>query len=132
MEIKDKNGLLLSIIDSINTIPEGLNFFTSDDKFLQVASFKYKEGKELRNHRHILHKGEEQIKAQEILILFEGKLSVRLYDEGHTLVYEGTLHPGEFCIIINGGCGYTVLSDARMLEIKNGPFYGSDTDRVLI
>lgn len=131
-EIRDNVGIILGIVDSIDTIPVGLSFYGTENDFIQIASFYYPEGKILRDHMHIEHDCVSRKKCQEILILFEGKLSVRVYDGNKNFIETFNLCPGEYYIVYNGGVGYEVLAEAKMLEIKNGPFPGSEKDRVLV
>jgi hypothetical protein len=123
---------LLAIIDNIENMKPDLYFYTDPIEPIQVATFQYQTGKELRAHRHISRPGQNPIRTQEIMIIFSGLVLINIYDEEDKFIESHYLHPGEFFLQFQGGCGYQVIKDTRMMEIKTGPFYGDDIDRVRI
>jgi hypothetical protein len=132
-EIKDTKGKLLAIIDNIEGVPPGLNFYGSPQDSIQVVSFRHPKGKILRNHRHIIHSTPDKMRAQEVFIVFKGSAKVRIFDDNDSFIRECLLIKGAYCIIYSGGSGYTILEDdTKILEVKSGPFLGSELDRVLI
>jgi len=131
IEVSTLDGIL-AIIDNIGDITSGTNFYTKWTEPIQVGTFQYSKGKELRAHRHIMRHGLSSTRTQEIMIVFSGRVLVNIFDEKDKFVESHYLLPGDFFIQFQGGCSYTILEDARMMEVKTGPCYGDDIDRVLI
>lgn len=132
-EIYDQEGKLLGIMDNIENIPPGLGFYGTADDYLQIATFRHPKGHILKSHRHLFRKGPEVIRSQEIFIIFTGRVTLRIYDNQDKLFKTQSLTAGDFYIVFSGGSGYTIEEEnTKMLEVKYGPFPGSDLDRVLI
>lgn len=132
IEIIDKNKILIGIIDSVSKIKNGLHFYTSPEQFLQVGTFKYEYGKMLRAHKHINRPSPSTIRTQEVMIVFKGSVVLTVFGEDDEPFDKYVIKAGDFFIQFYGGCAYEVIADAVMMEVKVGPFYGDDIDRVIL
>lgn len=124
----------IAIIDKIDHIPDGLNFYGSKEDDIQVGSFKYPENKIMRSHMHITRPRTIE-KTQEILIVWKGSCRYRLYGFDKIFISSDILSAGSFLILYNGGVGYTILeNDTTMLEIKAGSYnvVSDNEDRILL
>ena len=65
------NEELYSSIFDLKNIKEGLDFFTSDDAFIQVGTWNYPEGKILDAHYHNTFERKSYI-TQEVVLVLEG------------------------------------------------------------
>ena len=133
-EIKS-GDLLLGIRANIDNCMTsgGLHFFGNEKDFIQVALFRYDNGKELKAHNHILRHGYETMKTQEMLFVWRGKIEINIFDEEDKFIFADIMTDGDFYIYYNGGVGYRVLQDdTKMLEVKVGPFEGADVDRRIV
>lgn len=135
MEVIKYDDQILAIIDNFRNFEKGLNFFGTPEDFIQIGRFRYKKGKELRNHIHKLRPRVAD-KTQEIMIVFQGSCEVRTYTPiERRLLSARVLGPGDFYISYNGGCGFTIQeNDTIMMEVKNGPYNvkSDDEDRDLL
>jgi hypothetical protein len=131
--IKDKNGVVLATLISEGSWDEGLSFYTNDENFIQVGTWGYQKGKELKSHKHNRFVRESNI-TQEVIYIKKGKLLAKLFsEEDNILVEEIILVTGDTLILFFGGHGYTVLEDnTQVLEVKNGPYFGVEKDKTLI
>jgi hypothetical protein len=121
----------LAIIIRSAPFMEGLHFFSNERDFQQVAIWEYNKGKELAPHIHLTKPIIPTFMlTQEVVYVIEGRLMVTIYDEGEHPVYSVTLIKGDTLINLAGGHGYTVMDDGtKVLEVKNGPYFGRALDR---
>ena len=127
-EIKSGNTILARYISS-DAWKEGLNFFSNENEFLQVGTWRYNSGKVLLPHVHNEVK-REILRTQEVLYIKKGSIKASIYDLKNNLVEEIVVKEGDILILLQGGHGYIVLEDdTQVLEIKNGPYLGAEIDR---
>ena len=121
----------LAIVIRSPIFEEGLHFVSKDKDFQQVAFWEYNKGRELAPHTHKIKPEEPLVSlTQEVIHVLEGKIVVTIYDELDYPVYYGALVKGDTLINLAGGHGYTVMEDGtKVLEVKNGPYYGRALDR---
>ena len=126
-----KDGLLLARHIRPGDFRKGLAFYSENEEYLQVGTWRYDGGHQLRAHIH--NKVTRDIThTQEVVIVLSGKMAARIFDEQRQLVDTVTVCQGEILVLLNGGHDYTILEDdTRILEIKNGPFLGKDIDKTL-
>lgn len=128
-EIKQGELVLARYIPSSAAWSGGLNFFSPDGDFIQVGTWSYEAGKELKAHIHNEVK-REVLWTQEVLFVRRGKLRARVYDTEENLVSQIEVSAGDVIILLRGGHGYDILEDGtQVLEVKNGPYVGADLDR---
>lgn len=132
MKVIEKNGTVLARHITEQDWKEGLNFFSEDVEFIQVGTWNYNAGKELKVHVH--NKVIRQIeKTYEVLYIKNGSIMVRIYTNEKELLDEFKVKSGEILILLECGHGYTILEDdTKVIEIKNGPYMGAETDRTRI
>lgn len=124
-----KDDLLLAKLIRDEDWKEGLHFFSEDCDFVQVGTWYYKKGKLLDNH---VHNEVERTsnRTQEVVYVRKGKMLARIFDEEQNEVENIVLVEGDTLIILRGGHGYEILEDGtQILEVKNGPFPGVETDK---
>jgi hypothetical protein len=129
MNIVRSNGRILARHVTAEDIAEGLSFFSEPEDFVQVGSWLYGNGKDLK--RHIHNEVPRQVtRTQEVLVVISGAVRAAIYDEAGALADSLTVKAGEVLILLGGGHGYDVLQDqTRVIEIKNGPYPGAERDR---
>lgn len=108
---------------------KGLGFFSNDQEFIQVGTWFYDKGKALQNHIH----NEFERKAYrtcEAVYMVSGSMKVNLYTLEKVFVESFEIYCGDTLILLDSGHGYEILEDeTKVLEIKNGPFMGVETDK---
>jgi hypothetical protein len=126
-----KDGLILARHIRPGDFRKGLAFYSEDREFLQVGTWHYDQGQQLRAHIHNVVPREID-RTHEVVIVIQGAMAARIFDEEQRLVETVTVGRGEMLILMNGGHDYTILEDdTRILEIKNGPFLGREIDKTL-
>lgn len=129
MNVIEKDGAVLAKHITPGDWSEGLSFFSDDGDFIQVGAWNYGAGKDLLRHVH--NEVERKVKRTcECLYLVSGAIAVRIYDLKENPVDEFVARAGDVVILLECGHGYRVLEDGtRVLEVKNGPYLGAETDR---
>ena len=107
----------------------GLSFFSDDPEGVQVGIWNYDTGKILTPHIHnTIEKTSNR--TSEVLFVISGSIHADIYDEEENIVAEFEVSTGDILVCLLGGHGYQVLEPGtQVLEVKNGPYFGSDLDR---
>jgi hypothetical protein len=130
-EIKHKNETVAILHCSLDW-KEGLDFLTPSETFIQVGTWWYPEGKDLKAHRHILNKRTAE-RTQETVIVLNGRMRIDFFDDINTIFHQEILKAGDMCIILTVGHGYHILeNNTRIVEVKNGPFLSVEKDKEMI
>lgn len=105
-------------------------FFTRTEDILQVGSLFFPQGSKVQPHIHKLRQVSRA--PMEVVIVLRGVANCEIYDEEKNLIDTCQIRKGDIVIQHSGGHGFTFLEDAILLEVKNGPYYGKDSDKVMI
>lgn len=126
-ETIEYNGKLFAYIIRSAVEIEGTRFFGSPDDFLQVGYMSLKNDKKLLPHKH---NPQNKIitKNQEVLYILSGKVEVSFYDDTE-FVGETILSKGDLIVLLSGGHGFKMLEDTKMIEVKQGPYSGRESDK---
>ena len=125
------NDELYSSIFDLNNISEGLDFLTNDESFIQVGTWKYEKGKILDAHYHNTFERKSFI-TQEVVLVLEGNIICNLYTKDRNFIATEEINQNQFIIQYQGIHEYEIMKDSKILEIKNGPYFGPDKDRTRV
>ena len=127
--IYDQSKTKIAIQLNADEFKDGLTFFSAEEDFLQVGSWKYPQGKKLLAHIH--NPAPRTIQwTQEFVFVVKGELQATLYDKDSTLIETLRLGPHDGLVLLAGGHGYEILKDDTVvIEVKNGPYVGAEQDR---
>ncbi len=104
---------------------DGIEFFTPGDYSQQLAYMHHKKGHIIAPHIHN-HMAREVRVTQEVLVIKKGSLRVDFYTRDRQYLKSRILNAGDVILLASGGHGFEALDDLEMLEIKQGPYLGSD------
>ena len=79
-------------------------------------------------HRHNRRKSKIFL-TTEVIIILEGLLRVDFYDNKENYLFSKKLYSNDLIMLSNGGHGFKVLKDTKMIEVKQGP-YSLSMDKV--
>lgn len=128
-EVKQGELVLARHIPAEDAWGDGLKFFSPDGDYQQVGTWGYGEGKTLLAHSHNEF-SREVMWTQEVLFVRTGRLQADIFDTDDQKVAELIVQAGDLLVLLRGGHGYKILEQGtQVLEIKNGPYVGADTDR---
>lgn len=127
-EVKKDDKVLARLVKAEDW-NEGLGFYSNDDEVIQVGTWQYDSGKALMKHIH--NEVDRTItRTNEVLYVVSGKVKAFVYDLEENLVEELMVDEGDTLILLDCGHGYEIMADkTKVIEIKNGPYLGAETDR---
>ena len=130
-EIKSNDGKIIAIVVKKNFDENGINFVSKKEFPLQLGVNSYKKEIKIKPHFHI----EKDIminKIQEIVHIENGKVIVNLYDLSGKKFKSVMLSMGDTIFFVDGGHGFEILEDTKIIEVKQGPYFGKDKDKRII
>jgi len=105
------------------------DFVTPPDSLLQMAFFNYPKGQTIQPHIHKTFVRSIP-KTAEVIGVKRGRLQVDFYDEDKSYLKSVVMTDGDFIVLLDGGHGFKVLEDCEFFEVKQGPFVGTDLDKI--
>lgn len=69
---------------------------------------------------------------QQMFIVQRGEVVVELYSEDLVLLREVLLREGDAIVLIQGIHAIRVIKDMQCISVKQGPFLGTDFDKVIV
>ena len=87
----------------------------------------FAKGTRLKPHIHL---PQDKIikKNQEVLIILSGMLEVAFYDE-KTKIDSRILEGGDIIVFLDGGHGFDIITETKLIEVKQGPYQGQEKDK---
>lgn len=109
---------------------EGVNFITHESYPLQLGVLCHKKGKIIKPH---IHKNITRTvnTILEVLHVDSGKVEVLFY-QNKQIVQKCMLYTGDTIILLSGGHGFKILEDAKIIEVKQGPYLNKAADKMLL
>lgn len=127
-EIVD-NDEIVAIIIYKNYKQDGIKFFTPLDFTLQLGYMNRSKGYQVIPHTHNPVQ-RNTIGTQEVLFIKNGVIRIDFYSFEEKYLCSRELSEGDFILLAGAGHGIEVLQDAKIIEVKNGPFIeGADKGR---
>lgn len=118
------DGELLAIVLRADHKSEGIEFFTSQELSQQMACMSRPQGYVIAAHEH-LPVPREVRHTLEALFVRMGRLRADFFHQ-RILVQSIELGQGDVALLVAGGHGFTMLEDCDIVEIKQGPYAGTD------
>lgn len=130
-EIKSDDRELIAIVVRKGFKKEGINFISKEDFPLQLGINSYKKNDKIKPH---IHTKREIIvnKVQEVVYIETGKTIVNLYDLNRKKFKSIELSAGDLIFFVDGGHGFEMLEDTKIIEVKQGPYFGREKDKRVI
>jgi cupin fold WbuC family metalloprotein len=132
---KVEEGLLLHMIIRGNELScgEGRFDLIPPENFLQCSSLVLNAGKTFKPHKHVVHAGAREVKAQESWVVLKGKVKCIFYDIDDQIIAQPILNSCDVSFSLHGGHNYVILEDNTViLEYKTGPYLGQALDKQFI
>ena len=130
-EIRSDDGRIIAIVARRDFGKDGVNFVSKDDFPLQLGISSYRKGATIKAHFHI----EREIKInkiQEVVHIESGRTRVNLYDLTGKKFKSVELSDYDTILFVDGGHGFEILEDTKIIEVKQGPYFGKDEDKRMI
>ena len=130
IERVEYEGRLHAIIVRTTLPHDGMNFVSREEDTLQLGVNHYSAGVSIRRHVH-LPVEKVVTRIQEVIHIDSGKVLLELYSDTRMRFHETQLAGGDTVILLQGGHGFQVVEDTRIVEVKQGPFEGTQQDKEL-
>jgi len=127
-KIYNKKKLYGVIVRSSYKKKKGVNFFTDKSATQQFGYMNHKKNHIILPHRHNKRLSKIYI-TTEVIIIMEGILRVDFYNDKEKYLFSKKLYANDLIMLSNGGHGFKVLKDTKMIEVKQGP-YSLSMDKV--
>lgn len=103
-------------------------FFSPSDFSQQFGFLVHRKGHVIPAHFHKKIQ-REIILTQEVLFIKKGEIQVNLYSSEQVFLTSRLLRAGDTIFLCSGGHGFTILQDSEIVEVKQGPYSGRDSDK---
>ena len=122
----------IASVNRFETISNTRKDICDENDLLQVSTKKLSKFTFVKAHKH-LENIRNTFQTQETWITITGSIEAGLFDLDDKLISKVKLMPGDCIIFFNGGHSLEVLEDNTIFyEIKNGPYYGLEKDKISI
>ena len=116
---------LLALIVSRDYQHEGAAFLTEPHHSIQLGYFNHPADYTITPHVHKpCHR--QTSTTQEVLFIKSGRVRVDFFSTEQLFLQSEELHQGDWIVLFQGGHGFVMLEDSEMIEVKNGPYAGSE------
>ncbi len=128
VERVELQGRLCALILRHQLSCEGTQFFTPPENPIQLGILHHKRGTEVRPHVHVgsMRRIES---VQEVLHIEYGVVEAAFYSDDGVKLDSRTLEAGDTILLLDGGHGFKMIEDTRMVEVKQGPYHGIEGDK---
>jgi hypothetical protein len=117
------SGKTFAIIIPADYEKEGIEFHSDPKDSLQIGSMMWRSGHHIQGHKHLSHPRTVEF-SNEAIFITKGKVKINfLNDSGKTLLSR-ILETGDVVLLLDGGHSFDIIEDARMIEVKQGPYVG--------
>lgn len=131
IERVEVNGELLAIVVRNTYDEKGINFLTPDDLTLQFGIHNRESGEQSKAHKHFIIPELSNIPILEVFHIAEGKAKVTFFDDNVKELSSVILVAGDS--LVNTGLrmhSVDYIEKTKMIEIKQGPYRGKETDKI--
>ncbi len=132
MKVEDvtHNNVVIAKIFYHQPIEPGVHFYVENEWSLQVGKQRRENGEVIKPHKHIPVKVQREETLQEVLYVEKGKVKITFYTDQWEKIDYRVLNAGDMILLIRGGHGFEMLEETEMIEIKQGPYDPSATQRM--
>ncbi len=124
-----RNGEVFALIVTEADFQPGVHFVSPPDWPFQLGVMEHPPGHTIEAHAHRVQAARVISVTQEFLMVLSGKMQVDFYDLDGTCFHTEIVGEREALLQFKGGHGFHFLEPTRVLEVKQGPFQGRETDK---
>jgi hypothetical protein len=122
--LADGSGQELAVILRAGFTADGLQFLTPDEYGQQLGYMRHPAEHVIAAHVH--HEAERTVRStMEVLFIRSGRVRVDLFSAELERIATRVLDAGDVIMLVAGGHRFEMLTEAEMIEVKQGPFLGS-------
>lgn len=125
------NGDVYAIIHRSELEVEGAEFYTPPEYPFQIGVQVRDKGYCIKAHVHKPITRTIYL-TQEMLHIDYGRVVVIILDEGFSTIAKTTLQSGDTILFARGGHRIEVLERTKIIEVKQGPYYSREADKIFM
>ena len=110
---------------------EQTTFFSLPESSFQFGLLAQKAGYQEKPHYH-RSVTREIADLQQMFVVQRGVVAVQIFRDDLTLLRELILRAGDAIVLIHGVHGLRIIEDMQCLSVKQGPFLGTEYDKVFV
>jgi hypothetical protein len=129
IELIEREGVRYAEIIWASARVDKTTFFSSPESSFQFGLLAHTAGFFEPPHYHKAFK-REIADLQQMFVVQRGIVAVQLYDDAGEMFREVTLHAGDAIVLIRGVHSLRVIEDMQCISVKQGPFLGTEYDKV--
>jgi hypothetical protein len=131
VESVEYNGIKYAEIIWADSKVEETTFYSPPESSFQFGLLAHKAGfvEPPHYHKPITRTIND---LQQMFIVQRGVVAVRLYSDRGDLLREIAMHTGDAIVLIHGVHAIRVLEDMQCISVKQGPFLGTEQDKVFV
>ena len=131
IETIEYNGVIFAQIIWADTRVSQTTFFSPPESSFQFGLLAHEAGFIEAPHFHREIK-REIIDLQQMFVVQRGVVAVQLYSDDKKLLKEVVLKAGDSIVLIHGIHAIKVLEDMQCISVKQGPFLGTEKDKIFV
>jgi hypothetical protein len=122
------NNVMLALVIRHTYRADGIQFFTPGTFSQQLGYMNRPAGYIIPPHTH--NPVPRTVEwTQEVLYIKSGKVRLDIYTTQREYLRSLILEAGDVVLLAHGGHGFSILEDAEIIEVKQGPYAG-EADKV--
>lgn len=127
----ERHGTKYAEIIRADVRVEDTRFFSSPESSFQFGLLAHRAGfvEPPHYHKEFLREIND---LQQMFVMQRGVVVIELYDDEGALFREVTLRAGDAIVLIHGAHAVRVLEDFQAISVKQGPFLGTENDKINI
>ena len=131
VESVEYNGIKYAEIIWADTRVEKTTFLSPPESSFQFGLLAHKAGfvEPPHCHKTITRTIND---LQQMFVVQRGVVAVQLYSDDGDLLREIIMHPGDAIVLIHGVHAIRVIEDMQCISVKQGPFLGTEHDKVFV
>jgi len=131
VEYIEYNGIKYAEIIWADTWVEETTFFSPPESSFQFGLLAHEAGFVEPPHYHKPFTRTIN-DLQQMFVVQRGAVAVQLFSDDGERLREIVMHPGDAIVLIHGVHAIRVIEDMQCISVKQGPFLGTEHDKVLV
>lgn len=130
-ELIEYNGIKYAEIIWADAAVDKTTFFSPPESSFQFGLLAHRAGFAEPPHYH--KPVTRTIRdLQQMFVVQHGKVAIELYSDEGKPIREFILGPGDAIVLIQGIHAIRVLEDMQCISVKQGPFMGTENDKIIV
>jgi hypothetical protein len=131
IETIEYNGVKFAEIIWAGTRVSRTTFFSPPESSFQFGLLAHEAGFIEAPHFHREIKREIN-DLQQMFVVQRGIVAVQIYSDDKKLLKEVVLRTGDAIVLVHGVHAIKVLEDMQCISVKQGPFLGTEKDKIFV